>query len=211
MKWVGGLSSVALTDSIQAFVMFFAFVAVPSVLASQFVGWKDLDPFTYPRPEFYQTPSRENQWFFWQLSLINLSFFTLPHLMQRTYAAKDLKSLKTGYTLMTVACWFTMPVGVFIGTVGVQLLNGATVSSPFSAILEVMMDAGGFSMVTANIAITASLAGIMSTADSLVIAISQVVTVEIVYPLRPDSTPRSIAFIGRLVSTIAVAVALVIG
>ena len=39
----------ALTDSLQAIVMLFAFIAVPSVLARNFVGWKDLDPYDYPR------------------------------------------------------------------------------------------------------------------------------------------------------------------
>ena len=130
-EWVGGLSSVALTDCIQAVVMVFTFVTVPCVLTSSYYGWKDLDPDTYPRIEFYQTPSKEAQWEFWQFSLVNFSFFTLPHLMQRTYAATDLRwaffgsflffeclnqdlntecnlwmvfrSLKVGYGAMTVA------------------------------------------------------------------------------------------------------------
>lgn len=104
-----------------------------------------------------------------------------------------------------------MPVGVFIGTVGVMILDGAKVASPFAAILEAMMDHGGFSKVIAVIAFTASLAAIMSTADSLVIAISQLVTVEIAYPLRPNATPKSIAWIGRIVSLFAVVISLVIG
>ena len=51
----------------------------------------------------------------------------------------------------------------------------------------------------------------MSTADSLIIAISQLITVEIVYPMRPNSTPTEISVIGRGVSLCAVVVALVIG
>jgi Na+/proline symporter len=90
-EWVGGLSSVALTDCIQAVIMVFTFIAVPCVLKTSFFGWNSLDPYEYPRPEYYQTPSRETQWGFWQFSFINFSFFTLPHLMQRTYAATDLR------------------------------------------------------------------------------------------------------------------------
>jgi Na+/proline symporter len=60
-------------------------------------------------------------------------------------------------------------------------------------------------------AITAGLAAIMSTADSLLIAISQLITVEIVYPMRPNSTPNNIAWFARLISTISVALSLLIG
>jgi Na+/proline symporter len=45
------------------------------------------------------------------------------------------------------------------------------------------MDLGGFPYFMELIAVTASLAAIMSTADSLLIAISQIVTEEIVYPV----------------------------
>jgi Na+/pantothenate symporter len=79
--------------------------------------------------------------------------------------------------------WFMMMVAVFIGTLGVQILDGAETLSPFTDILEQVMDLGGFPYFMELIAVTASLAAIMSTADSLLIAISQIVTEEIVYPV----------------------------
>lgn len=104
-----------------------------------------------------------------------------------------------------------MLTGVFIGTVGVMILDGADVPSPFTSILETMMDDGGFSKAIGIIAVTASLAAIMSTSDSLIIAISQLVTVEIVYPLRPKTSPNEITWIGRAVSLISATIALLIG
>lgn len=122
-EWIGGLSSVALTDSIQSVVMCISFLVIPAVMKRHFGGWAELDLSEYPRPEFYQTFSKEEQWSFWQvsmhgryfdlefgsspmtllqLSLINFSFFTLPHFIQRNYAARDLKALKAGYCFMTV-------------------------------------------------------------------------------------------------------------
>ena len=82
-EWVGGLSSVAFTDSIQAVIMVFSFVAVPIVLATQYVSWSDLSSMTYPRPEFYEVPSKESQLGMWQTSIILVSYFTLPHYVQR--------------------------------------------------------------------------------------------------------------------------------
>ena len=138
-EWAGGLAVIALSDSIQGLIMLLSFVMIPVVIRKNFGGWTSLDPTTYPRPDFYQTPSKDDQWNFWQFSLINISFFALPHLMQRIYAARDIKALKVGFTTMTVGPWITMFVGVFIGTMGVQIVHDAggdpNPSSPFTAIM----------------------------------------------------------------------------
>ena len=168
-EWVGGLNSVALTDSIQAIIMVLSFVVIPSVIVKNFGGWNELNYENFPKPEFYQTLTKDTQYDFWQFAIINFSFFTLPHLMQRTYAAKDLKSLKLGYSVMTIGPWFTSFVGIFMGTVGVSMLYKADPdtffdnppANPFSAILEEIMNLGGFAKGAGVIAVTASLAAIM--------------------------------------------------
>ena len=131
--------------------------------------------------------------------------------MQRLYAARDLATLRFSWTIMAAGPWATMFVSIFLGTVGVQILGGADVASPFSAILEEIMGLGGFAQASATIAFTASLAAIMSTADSLIIAISQLITAEVVYPLRPKATPGEITFAGRIVSLFTVIFSLIIG
>jgi Na+/proline symporter len=73
---------VAITDTFQSIVMVVSFIIIPSVIYKNFGGFQALDPETYPQPQFYQMLSRETQWDFWQFSLINFSFFTLPHFMQ---------------------------------------------------------------------------------------------------------------------------------
>eukprot|EP00523_Entomoneis_sp_CCMP467_P001185 CAMPEP_0168750260 /NCGR_PEP_ID=MMETSP0724-20121128/17173_1 /TAXON_ID=265536 /ORGANISM="Amphiprora sp., Strain CCMP467" /LENGTH=730 /DNA_ID=CAMNT_0008798261 /DNA_START=26 /DNA_END=2218 /DNA_ORIENTATION=+ len=214
LEWMGGLSSVALTDSIQGFVMMLSFVLLPIIIKNHFGGWTELDPSTYPRPDFYQTPTRDEQWRQWQFYLLGFSFFTLPHLMQRVYAARDLKSLRFGWAVLTVSPWVAMFIGVFLGTVGVQILSDAGVedpANPFTAIIEEVMNVGGFAKGVGVISLTASLAAIMSTADSLIIAASQLITVEIVYPLRPNASPMLVAWRGRGVSLLTTAFALIIG
>ena len=139
-------------------------------------------------------------------------------MLQRTYAAKDLQSLRLGYSVMTMGPWFTSLVGIFMGTVGVMMLvdketgePNPDVPNPFSSILEEIMNLGGFAKGAGAIAVTASLAAIMSTADSLIIAISQLVTVEIVYPLHPKATPNDISVVGKIVSLVSVVLALLVG
>jgi Na+/proline symporter len=173
-EWTGGLVSVAATDAIQGFVMCLAFLSLPAVIHRNYGGWSDLDPNTYPQPKFYQNPTARTQWLMWNFGLVNVGFFSLPHLLQRTYAARDLTSLKWGYSSLSVGAFFTWLPGIFLGTVGVQMLADAGVenpSSPFASVLEQVMALGGFAEVVGVIAFTASLAAIMSTADSIIIAI----------------------------------------
>jgi Na+/pantothenate symporter len=104
---------------------------------------------------------------------------------------------------LSIAPWFTLFVGTFIGTFGVQILaNDPTPVNPFAVILEQVMLHGWICKVVGVLAFTASLAAIMSTveADSLIIAISQLVTSDVVYPLKPAATPVQITWIGRSVS-----------
>lgn len=214
-EWAGGLSSVALTDTIQAIVMTLSFIIIPIVIKVNYGGWRDLDLETYPRPDFFQTFDREEQWSFWQLSIINFSFFTLPHLLQRNYAAKDLQALKAGYYVMAFGPWFTTFVGVFMGTIGVAMLGeGADPANPFSAILEEVMNFGGFAKGAGVIAFTASLAAIMSTADSLIIAVSQLITMELIRPavgFMDINHEARLTHYARFVSLGSVIVALIIG
>lgn len=215
-EWVGGLNSVALTDCIQALVMTASFIIIPSMIVKHFGGWADMDPESYPRPEFYQTLSIADQWEFWQFSIVNVSFFTLPHLVQRTYAAKSPASLRMGYGVMTLSPWLTTIIGIAMGTVGIVILadedgNATKPINPFASILERIMDLGTFPEIAGSMAFTASLAAIMSTADSLIIAISQLVTVEIVLPLNPETCASEITFIGKFSSLVAATLAILFG
>lgn len=125
-----------------------SFLALPIVIYRNFGGWSDLDPVTYPEPTFYQNPAASTQWLMcWNFVMANIGFFSLPHLPQRAYVARDLRSLKTGYSGLAVGAWFTWMPGIFLGTVGVQMLADAGIenpSSPFAAILEQVISIGGF-------------------------------------------------------------------
>ena len=70
---------------------------------------------------------------------------------------------------------------------------------------------GGFAEAVGVIALTASLAAIMSTADSLIIAISQLVAVEVIWPWRPHATQNQMAWAGRFTSLVSVIMGLIIG
>ena len=211
-EWSGGLHCVAFTDAVQGTVMALCFVVLPIVVATSFGGWDSLDWRTYPRPSFYQTPSMEDQGLFWSFSISNVAFFTLPHMLQRTYAASSTRALKIGYRTLAISPWLTVIPGVFLGTVGVQMLadKGEDLfpSSPLASILTNVLDQGGFAYAIGVVATTATLAAIMSTADSLLISVSHLITCEVVYPLLPDASPRLMRILGGVISLWSLTVAL---
>jgi len=214
-EWLGGLRSVAMTDCVQSLIIVVAYVCLPPIVYKHFGGWADLDPLVYPKPEFYQTPTRTQQLDFWQFTLSLFSFFTFPHLMQRIYAAKDLRSLKCGFVGMACGMWFLMFGAVFLGTMAVQILQQqqaqGVVDNPFTYLLGVVADLGGFPKAIALITIVAALAAIMSTADSLLVAISQLVTEEVVYPIAPNASPSHMVWVGRAASFGAVVISTFMG
>ena len=213
LEWAGGLNSVAWTDALQGILMVFGFVLLGSVLSEEHGGWRSLDPTTYPRPQMYQVPSSETQLDMWCFMTTTFGFFTLPHLMQRTYAASSMRALKCGYAVMALGPWFCQLIGIVAGGVGVEALRdayadvGAEPSSPFTAIVESLMDASGFGYFAGLLILTASLAAIMSTADSLLIAISQLATTELFYPLWPRATPRQVTHVAHGASLVAMVAA----
>ena len=96
---------------------------------------------------------------------------------------------------------------------GVQLIVDAGIEnppSPFAGILEILMSAGGFSNFVAVITYTAALAAIMSTTDSVLIGMSQLVTVECIYPVIPEASPARLKVIGSITSAISLSIAICI-
>lgn len=175
-EWFGGLSAVALTDTVQGAIMVFGTVAVACVVLRFWGGWVALDPLTYPRPEFYQTPTRQEQWMWFQVVLtINTVLPFYPVSIQRIYAASTLEAIKYGAYGMLAAPWIVMLTTIFIGTMGVQIVGESCANlpaaeqeacmnpaSPFAAILKQIINLGGFPEAAAIILYTSALAAIVS-------------------------------------------------
>lgn len=51
----------------------------------------------------------------------------------------------------------------------------------------------------------------MSTTDSILISISQIITSDILYPMRPKATPKQVAWMGRFVSLVVSMLSLIVG
>jgi Na+/proline symporter len=146
------LHSVALTDTVQGAIMIFGVVSVTCVIQNIWGGWAALDPLTFPKPEFYTTPTKEEQWSWWQICLLEIPLVFYPVSIQRIYAASSLEGVRYGALAMWAAPWIVTLGTIFIGTMGVQIVAEACSTlpaeeieacvnpvSPFSSILEQIM------------------------------------------------------------------------
>lgn len=174
-EWFGGLSAVALTDSVQGAIMVFGAISVACVVKHVWGGWTALDPTTFLRPQFYQTPTRQVQWEWWQMCFVNLALVFYPVSIQRMYSASTLQGVKYGAWAMLAAPWIVVLPTIFIGTVGVQIIGEACAAlpatdqeacmnpaSPFATIMQQLINLGGFPEASAIILYTSALAAIVS-------------------------------------------------
>ena len=132
--------------------MIFGAVSVTCVIKYYWGGWVALDPSTFPKPEFYQTPTKSQQWLWWQLLFMTISMVFYPVTIQRIYAASSLEGIRMGAISMFAGPWIATIGAIFIGTMGVQILGEScstlpaseqeacmNPASPFAAILEQIM------------------------------------------------------------------------
>ena len=74
----------------------------------------------------------------WTMELSGCGLFSMPHMLQRVYAAKDIRSLKLAWTVMAFGSWVMHTTGVIFGIVAVEWL-GPSVTRPFGPMLELVM------------------------------------------------------------------------
>lgn len=210
---LGGLRSVAATDVIQSIFLISGFLTVPGLLMSQYGSLgSNMQFFIDNDSDFLDAPEVTTNVGNWTWLVSLASFPLYPHLIQRLYAAKDNKTLKKTWTAMSFAPWLTVTPGILIGVYAKRNLPPDTSSTQvFGGIVKEMLSFGPFAYLVASIVWTASLAAIMSTADSALIAISNIVTIDVYKKyMQPGASGKSQLLFSKLVSFICVAIAVAV-
>ena len=137
------------------------------------------------------------------------SFAILPQFLQRVYAASSSDGLKTTMLGLNFTPFLTMVPSVFTGVICAAQFNGEE-GTAFGIISGAMYDSNGFSRAIACIFMCSAFAGISSTADSCVIAMSQLAA-EDVYRNKwklTKATDKDILIFSKIHSFVIVAVAI---
>merc|ERR1719232_146151 len=112
--------------------MILCFIMLSSVIKVLYGGWTDLNYSTYPKPQLYQTPDASTAWMFWSFVFTTSALFTLPPFIQRTYAARSPKAIKTGLGFVCLGPFVLMLPAIFVGTMSIQILAEEGVDKPAS-------------------------------------------------------------------------------
>jgi len=168
------------------------------------------------KPEFYDFPSRStccDIWFF----LINmLAAPVQPHMLQRAYIAKSDFDLRFVIAAMLVAPFIAQPPGIVIGITKAvndpawpEIERTATAFSGLTAQLKLM---GPFQYILVSVMTCSALAAIMSTADSALMGVSSVVSIDVLQgTLIPSLSNENVVRAGAVSSVCTCLIAFFLG
>jgi len=139
-----------------------------------------------------------------------MSFVLNPHVLQRAMAAQHDWQLRAVVMAIGVSPWLCMVPGMLIGVA--YIANSPAEQNPypaFQATLQMFRASGGFNEFLSYIATLAAVAGIMSTADSALIGISNTVTIDLFKNwLMPNLSATQCVWIGKLISLVVLVVSI---
>ena len=128
-----------------------------------------------------------------------LSFTLNPHFLQRAFTARQDKQVR----FVVIALFFTIFMcqipGILTGITSIS--NFGSAPGAFQIILGVFKDIGGFVTFLSYLAMVAAIAGIMSTADSALIGVSNTLSCDVFKNwLTPNLDLDKIVWIGKGIS-----------
>ncbi|MBQ3416465.1 MAG: sodium/solute symporter [Ruminococcus sp.] len=196
---IGGYMATAINDFIQGIIMLFGIVAVIAAVLNTQGGLTEavakLSQETFTNPSGSVLNGAYTSFFGPQLlSLIGVVILTslgtwgLPQMVQKFYAIKSEKSIRTGTIVSTAfavivagGCYFLGGFGrLFANEVGVDEATGNPVGG-FDAIIPTMLEQ--LSPVLIGIVVILVLSASMSTLSSLVLTSSSVLTIDFIDPV----------------------------
>jgi len=221
---LGGLKSVALTDVIvQSVMMIASFLLIGPTFGYLYGGFTGVVPencssmfiengvergcVAYERPTLLTSPTRSEANGILSFLILFLAFPLNPHMLQRCYSAASDAALRNTVLLMCFTAYLTMIPSILIGLTRVAVYPEVP-GSTFGIMMAKLLDKGWFSYSVSSIAMTSSIAAIMSTADSVLIGATNCLSVELYKELLfKNASDYHVIIAGRLFSVTLMGIA----
>ena len=135
------------------------------------------------KPDFYDFPSRPTLCSIWFFLINMLAAPVQPHMLQRAYIARSDFDLRIVIGAMLVAPFVAQPPGIVIGLT--KAANDPAwpaidqVATAFSGLTAQLKMVGAFQYFLVSVMTCSALAAIMSTADSALMGVSSVVSIDL--------------------------------
>lgn len=210
---IGGMSSVASTDKKQGILMMMLMLGAVIWIATSLGGLTEVNTRIFESaPELFSrdgvgggyTPQK---WF----SLLIFWVFCIPmfpQIFMRFFIARDLKILRKSAVLYAAIPLVLSLLPVMIGVMGHDTFPDLT-GREADQILPMML-VEHCPQWFAALVMTGALAAFMSTLDSQLLALSTIVTRDVVLPMRPETDHKAQVKIGRIWVTLFAFVGLAI-
>lgn len=214
--WLGGMRSVAYTDTMQGIALLVGVVILLIGSIVYFGGLPSATEYTATvSPEKLGVPEMDGilSWFS-MLTLVMIGAAIYPHAIQRIFAAKSERALKSSLSWMAWMPFVTSGFVFVIGIIGIQAFPGLDEGS--SEQLVGMMANHIASQSTLFywamvILFGGIVAAIVSTADSVLLTLSSIISKDIYGKyINPNATDKKQIFVGKLTGVVLVGLLLII-
>ncbi|HJN89854.1 MAG TPA: sodium:solute symporter family protein [Verrucomicrobiota bacterium] len=209
---LGGFRAVAWTDVIQGGILMVGFAILLFVVLDHFGGLaKSYEALKEAKPEKVAAPDALTirRWFSY-IVVVGIGGALYPQAIQRIYAARSQRVLRNGVATMAFLPLTASLIAVFVGVTAAAAPELATLTDAdsdrvFGEVCRIVMDVSPFHRWLVVVLLAAVLAALMSTADSVLLSISSMLTKDIYHrQINPNASEARLTFIGKSLSWIVV-------
>jgi len=213
---LGGFRAVAWTDMIQGGILMVGFAILLFVVLDHFGGLaKSYEALKAARPEKVAVPDALGirQWFSY-IVVVGIGGALYPQAIQRIYAARTGRVLRNGVATMAFLPLTASLIAVLVGVTAaasmepsLASLTDADSDRVFGEVCQIVMGQSLFHRWLVVVLLAAVLAALMSTADSVLLSISSMLTKDIYHrQINPAASEARLTLIGKSLSWIVVTI-----
>lgn len=209
---LGGLRAVVWTDVAQGAMLLIGLFGLIYAVAPGPAHWHSLtDWLRENAPEKTAVPNSavSLRWLS-SVVLIGFSGAVYPQAVQRIYAARNVSALKRSLQWMIFMPLVTMPIVVLVGLVGLRRfsnLEGVAADQIMPMLLREWAQASSWTYAMAVLVVTGILAAIMSTADSVLLSLSSILSKDFLgKTVLADAPEERLTRIGKRISWVVMGV-----
>lgn len=204
----GGMKSVAWVDTFQGVLLFGA--AIFGGLAVMFVSgngfMSSITSLLASRPELFQVPGAKDVWTWLYIGSFLLAVMTgsllRPHIWMRIHYFKTEEQVKRNSWLIPLVFWVMNLGTLLVVLAGAQMIPNAEPDQFLLLLFDQLFHPALFGLISA-----AAIAAMMSTASSLALAISSMISMDLVSQWRPSMEETNKLRVARGLTVAVIALA----
>ncbi|MCA9211617.1 MAG: sodium:solute symporter family protein [Planctomycetales bacterium] len=208
---LGGFRAVVWTDVIQGSVLVVGFFVLLMVVLNHFGGLGDavqtlMDSSEHRHKVAVPNGAWQREWISYIL-MVGIGGALYPQSIQRLYAAESASALRRSLMVMAFFPLTTALIAVIVGVIAAANIEGLEGDSVLFVVCREIQQESFFGYCLVVVLFSGVLAAVMSTADSVLLSISSMVTKDLYGRLiRTDASEKHLTKFGKAVSWVLMVV-----